>query len=872
MSYLGNPGFGSGTPARLFPFACKADGTAGSTRESLKVPIELQVFGQIPSVFPDVESALLAVWQILLWRFTDKTDVTVGWIGLKRTQDQAGREQSPLTEAISVNMHFSSDLRIADVVQQVHNAIANAKNIQSQLQAASAGQHSIGFLSEELSGNSNLRSSYARQFQVSLCVQTDLRAWEVELLYDTACFTCDTAERIARTYATMLSGAVADPNCYAEALPMLSAVDYDQVVNQLNQSATAFPDVCVHELFEEQAKRTPGRIALQFQEQTFSYAQLNTLANQFAHRLRRHGVGPNVPVALFVERSAEMIIGMLAIMKAGGAYVPLLHDDPQHRIAHLLAEIQAPALLTTRELRPRLPDYSGKIVLFDEPLDAELKTNPEINTKPSDLVCVIYTSGSTGVPKGVAARHSNLANYAQFICRRLELSQQPEGWHFATVSTIGAILGNTSVFASLMSGGCLHVISYEMGITPKLFADYVAKYPIDVIKITPSQLSGLLAGAEGRPILPRKYVVVGGEKFTWDLVRQIRQNGSCKIMNHFGPTETMGCCTFVLDGHDFCGSNPATVPLGRPMSNQQLYIVDRYLRPIPIGVPGELCMSGAGLTDGYFNQPQQTAEKFVANPFSAEPEARLYRTGDLARFLPDGNIEFLGRIDHQVKIRGFRVEPAEVEAAIKGLSNVKDAVVVPEDNQSGEKVLAAYVVPVSALSTSELRSFLRQELPDYMIPSRIVMVDVLPLNRNGKVDLPALATLRENEEHNEADFVGPRTPAEELLSRIWTEVLKKERIGVHDNFFELGGHSLLAMQIISHIRNEFHVQFPLFSFLEAPTIAAMAERIGDCVPAETEKEEMEKLLLELESISDEEARRLAEEGENSKGAVGPAHE
>jgi amino acid adenylation domain-containing protein len=647
---------------------------------------------------------------------------------------------------------------------------------------------------------------------------------------------------------------------------MLSAADYDLIVNQFNQSAVPYPrHLCVHQLFEDQVRRTPERIALRFEDQTFTYQELNACANQLAHILRRDGGAPNVPVPLFVERSAEMIIGMLAIMKAGGCYAPLAHDDPQTRIAHLLGELQAPALLTTRKLQSRLPGYGGKIVLFEGPHSGPT-SDPENRTKSSDLVCVIYTSGSTGVPKGVAAQHCNLANYVHFIYRRLELSQHSEGWHFATVSTIGAILGNTSVFASLMSGGCLHVISQEMGLTPNLFADYLAKYPIDVIKITPSQLSALLAGAQGRPILPRKYVVVGGEKFTWELVQQVRANGRCKIMNHYGPTETMGCCTFVLDGHNFDGQRPATVPLGRPMSNQQLYIVDRDLRPVSIGTPGELCMSGAGLTNGYFNQPQQTAEKFVANPFSRAPGARLYRTGDLARFLPDGNIEFLGRIDHQVKVRGFRVEPAEVEAAVRALPRVKEAVVVPEDSKTGEKILAAYVVPASRFEPAELRSLLRGQLPDYMVPSRVVMLEALPLNRNAKVDLPALAALQETDDQADGQLDGPRTPAEEQLARIWREVLEKDRIGVHDDFFELGGHSLLAMKVITHIRNEFRVQFPLLSFLEAPTIAEMAARIGQCPQTETEEEEMENLLRELEGMSGEEAQRLAtNEGEINRG-------
>ncbi len=638
-----------------------------------------------------------------------------------------------------------------------------------------------------------------------------------------------------------------------DAHPMLSAHDYEQVAIKFNQSVVPYPDKCVHELFEDQVKRTPQHTALRFHEQVFTYQELNVRTNQLAHFLRKRGVGPNVPAALFVERSAEMIIGLLAILKAGGCYVPLVHDDPQARLACLLADTQPPVLLTTRKLLPRLPVYGGEVVLFDESLHTEPVSNPENKTKSSDLVCIIYTSGSTGAPKGVAARHSNLANYIQFICQRLG---NPPGWHFATVSTISAILGNTCVFGSLMSGACLHVIDYETAMAPNLFADYVAAHPIDVMKIAPSQLSALLNGAGGRPILPREYVVIGGEKFTWELLQQIRENGTCKVMNHYGPTETMGCCTFVVDGHDFGERKPATVPLGRPMSNQQLYIVDRHLQPVPVGVAGELCMSGAGLTQGYFNQPQQTAEKFVANPFSKDPSARLYRTGDLARFLPDGNIEFLGRIDHQVKIRGFRVEPAEVEAVLKQHPEVKQAVIVPEDNPAGEKLLAAYVVPSKPVEIGELRSFMRQRLPEYMVPSRLLMLEALPLNRNGKVDLPALAALAETGQEMERELVAPRNHAEEQLAAIWREVLKQERIGVHDNFFELGGHSLLATQVISRIRSTFRVQFPIIDFLLSPTIADLAEKISQYPRAETDEEETERLLRELEGMSDEEAERL----------------
>jgi amino acid adenylation domain-containing protein len=855
MSYPGNQAGGLSTPPLILPFARKLDVAVPTAPESLKIPIDADVFRRLSSIASDLDSVLLGVWQTLLWRFTDQSEMVVGWVSDGRTQDQSRAAMEPLTKIIPIAASFSPDLPFADIVQQVQKAKSQAE-LQNHLEPSDTAQLPVGFLTEKVARNVTLPSHYPSRFQLLLRVQADLESWNVELLYDPACFTRDATERMARSYATMLSGLATDPNSRADALPALSAQDYEQLVITFNQSAVAYPDKCVHELFEDQVKRTPQHIALRFHDQTFTYQDLNVRANQLAHFLRKRGVGPNVPVALFVERSAEMIIGLLGIIKAGGCYVPLVHDDPQARLAYLLAETQPPVLLTSRKLLPRLPEYSGEIVLLDESFDTESGSDPENKTKSSDLVCVIYTSGSTGVPKGVAARHSNLANYIQFICQRLGLSQYPKGLHFASVSTISAILGNTSVFGSLMSGGCLHVIDYETAMAPNLFADYVAAHPIDVMKITPSQLSTLLSGSEGRCVLPRKYIVVGGEKFTWELLQQIRDSGTCKVMNHYGPTETMGCCTFIVDDHNFEGWKPATVPLGLPMSNQQLCILDRHLRPVPIGVPGELCMSGAGLTDGYFKQPQQTAERFVANPFSKDPSARLYRTGDLARFLPDGNIEYLGRIDHQVKIRGFRVEPEEVEAALKLHPDIHQAVIVPEDGQFEEKLLAAYVVPTKTLDSGELRSFLRKHLPDYMVPSRLVMLKVLPLNRNGKVDFPALAAIEEEESERADEFAVPRNPVEEQLAEIWAEVLQQEHIGVHDNFFELGGHSLLATQIISRIRNAFRVQFPLLNFLERPTIAEMAVEISQFPQVESEEEEMEHLMREVEGMSDEEAGRM----------------
>jgi amino acid adenylation domain-containing protein len=792
---------------------------------AVKVPLDAGAAQQAGS------DSLFALWHALLWRYTGQAEIAVGFV-----------EHDGVRTSV---VNFDAGISFKQVAAQARAA------------RDAAEEFPVGAVSMAAGFSAMSDSAGMDGFRLLLRIP-ETEPGAAELWYDPARMSADAVERLARGYAAMLSGLAGNPDAAVDSLPALGPEDLEEVTQAFNRSAAPYPARCVHELFEEQVRRTPENLALRFHEQTFTYQQLNARANRLAHALIARGAGPNVPVALFVERSAEMIVGLLAIMKAGGCYVPLVHDDPAARISHLLGETRPPALLTSAALAPRLPDYAGAIVLFEDPLEAEPETDPGPNAKPSDLCCIIYTSGSTGAPKGVAARHSNLANYIQFIRARLDLAHQSEPWHFATVSTISAILGNTGVFGALMSGGCLHVIDYETAMAPNLFADYFEKHPIDVMKIAPSQMSALLAGSGGRSVLPSKYIVIGGEMFTWELLEQIRAHGSCQAMNHYGPTETMGCCTFVVGESEFEGWRPDSVPLGRPMANQQLYILDSHLRPVPIGAPGELCMSGAGLTEGYFNQPQQTAERFVQHPFSTEPGARIYRTGDRARFLPGGFIEFLGRIDHQVKIRGFRVEPAEVEAVLKKYPDVRQAVVVPEDGPSGEKILAAYVVAAEGTQHASLREFLRDELPEYMVPSRLLTLAVLPLNRNGKLDLPALAALSDPEQKIERPVDVPRSAAEEQVLAIWVEVLKQPRIGIHDDFFDLGGHSLLAMQILARVRNTFGVQIPLFGFFESPTVADLTAKVAELVPegAPNGDADMESLLKKLEGMSEEEAEAL----------------
>ena len=696
-------------------------------------------------------------------------------------------------------------------------------------------------------------------------------AVRARLLYDRRLFRAEDMARFARDLEILAEAAGANPNAEIGALPVLG--EEEQRLSDAFRAgpSQALRDECFTDLFEAQVARTPQSPALAFAGRVLTYAELNARANQLAHLLAKRGVSSDTSVGLCVERSAEMIIGVLGILKAGGAYVPLLADHPKARIAHQLAEVGAPVLVTLEKHLGDLPEFSGTMLCLDRDqaeLDPLPSTNLERRAKPDSLAYIIYTSGSTGVPKGVELRHRNLVNYTRALCKRLALQEEPEkqpentGLHFATVSTIAADLGNTCIFPSLASGGCLHVISHETSVDGRQFAEYLAAHPIDVLKITPSHLGALLdaAGPERR-VLPRRVLITGGEASTWELRARIRAGG-CLHLNHYGPTETtIGSLTYgpVVDS-DPSAAVSATVPIGRPLANTEVHIVDAQLAHVPVGAPGELLIGGAGLSRGYVGQAEQTADRFIKNPFSTDPEARLYRTGDRVRFLADGNIEFVGRVDHQVKIRGFRVEPAEIEAVLHRDPSIRQAVVVVREDTPGDKRLVAYVVPTRrpAPPVEQLRATLHQHLPDYMIPSVFVVMDALPLNPNGKIDRKALpAPVDGHRTGPAADDVAPSGPLEEGLAAIWRDVLGLTYIGAHDSFFDRGGHSLLAMQVIARVDQAMGIKIAVRGLFEAPTIAGLARTIESMGSGQ---QDVDRMIAELEGLSEADAERLLAHG------------
>ena len=659
-------------------------------------------------------------------------------------------------------------------------------------------------------------------FLAHLCWFTDGRGAHAELHVAEALADSGTARLLSRTLAAVAVSAASDITAPVAALSMTPE---DAPVREL----ALFVGGCsqpiagtVTQLFEAAAERAQDALAVVAPDTTLTYTQLDARANGLAHRLRELGVERNTPVALCMERSASSIVALLAVLKAGGAYVPLNFEHPAARLTHQLAETQARVLLTETSVGDRLPDFDGT-VLFVDGDPAQLHARSGIDrlpvNEPDDLAYIMYTSGSTGTPKGVCITHRNLVTYVAGVLDRLELVD-PAGVAFAAVSALSTDLGNTSIFPALLGGGTLHLVAPGDAIDGSRFASYLRSHPTDVLKITPTHLRALLDGDETEAILPKRWLVLGGEALSWQLVERLRVAApSCRILNHYGPTETtVGSCTFEVGTASPLGP---TVPVGRPLPRTRAYVVDRDLRLLPLGVPGELCIGGDGVASGYLAQQEQTQERFLPDPFADESAARLYRTGDRVRALGDGNIEFLGRIDDQVKIRGYRVEPGEIQSVLATHSAVRQCAVVARPSGDDHE-LVAYVVPQGDASPDELRAFLAESLPAYMVPARFVWLSALPLTASGKIDRRALPDPADFE--LAAEYVAPRTPLEEELARIWADLLGVDRVGVHDDFFALGGHSLLATQAVIRIRNAI-ADIELHSIFDAPTVATLADAI-----------------------------------------------
>ncbi|MFZ6180955.1 non-ribosomal peptide synthase/polyketide synthase [Nannocystis pusilla] len=654
------------------------------------------------------------------------------------------------------------------------------------------------------------QTSYPLAITVAAGTTLDLRwMWEPAALRD---------EDIAQLWGhlrTVLLDMVAHPDRRLAALDLLTEAELAELA-AWNDTAVAYPPArCVHQRFEEQAARTPDAVALVFGDQQLNYRELDERSNQLAHHLRGLGVGPEVRVALCVERSLEMLVGLLAILKAGGAYVPLDPSYPQDRLAFMLADARPAVLLTQARLRDSLPPHDVVVHLDAPTWQQQPSTSPAVDVGPDHAIYVIYTSGSTGRPKGVLNTHRGLDNRLRWMQRAYGLTASDA---ILQKTPLSFDVSGWELWWPLLEGARMVIAAPEGHKDPRYLAALIATAGVTVLHFVPSMLGVFLAATEPRERASLRLVFASGEALPGHLRDAWYAGNRGELHNLYGPTEA----AIDVTSHACRPDETGPVPIGRPIDNTRTYVLDAAFRPVPVGVAGELYLAGVQLARGYLGRPGLTAERFVPDPFS-QPGARMYRTGDLARFRDDGALEFLGRIDHQVKIRGFRIELGEIEAALAAHPSVRDCVVVAREDATGDKRLVAYVVG-DDLAMSELRESLSASLPDYMVPSAFVFLDALPLNPNGKVDrkaLPSPETTRAAE-----DYVAPRTDLERALVAIWEELLEARPIGIEDDFFALGGHSLLAVRVVSGVKARLGLGLTLAALLQQPTVAALAAALA----------------------------------------------
>jgi len=803
---------------------------------------------------------LFAAFAILLYRYTDKDDIVVGSPIANRTRREVEDLIGYFVNTLALRIDLKGNPTFLELLSRVRKTALGAYEHQDM-----PFEKLVDELQPErdLSRNPLFQVMFALQKTLIPARQLPELTWsrlkiergvakfaltlwitEAEdsstaiFEYNSDLFEDATTSRMLNHFQNLLESIVADPEQRLSDFPMLTEAEKQQLLFDWNDTRRDYPkDLCIHQLFEAQAERTPDAVAAVFEDHQLSYCELNHRANQLARYLRTLGVGAEVLVGICVERSLEMIIGLLGILKSGGAYVPLDPGYPKERLAFMLEDAQVPVLLTQRKLLGGLPNAAlsevqnskskiqNRVVICldtDWEVIAQQSDNNLVNGVSADnLAYVIYTSGSTGQPKGATVPHRAVnrlvmnANYAN-----LEPTDV-----VAQVSNCSFDAATFEIWGALLHGAKLVLITTDVAISPKDFAEQIEQKKISVLFLT-TALFNQMARELPTAFKNVRHLLFGGEAADprW-AAAMLEHDPPERLLNVYGPTEATTFASWHLVENIPQGAT--TIPIGRPIANTEIYVLDPHLQPVPIGVPGELYIGGDGLARGYCNRRELTAEKFIPHSFSKEPGARLYKTGDLVRYLPDGNIEFLGRIDHQVKIRGFRIELGEIESVLSQHPAVQQTVVLAREDIRGEKGLVAYVVSnqQSTPTINDLRTFLKQKLPDYMVPSAFVVLDSLPLTPNGKLDHHALPEPGRARPDLEEGFVAPRTPLEESVARIWAEALGLEAVGIYDNFFELGGDSLTATKLAWKMSTALELDIPVRLLFLHQDIATLAETI-----------------------------------------------
>ncbi len=791
---------------------------------------------------------LLAAFQVLLYRYTAQEDIVVG-------SPTAGRSKAELSEMVGyfvnpvvLRVNLSQNPTLAEFLVQVRQVVVEAlehqdyplsllvKRLQPERDLSYSPLFQVMFVLEKSQriedlaacwwGKNGCRIDLGGLLLESVALEQRVALFDLTLTmletegglvgswqYNSDLFDPSTIARMAEHFQNLLASIVANPESQIQELPLISAAEQHQLLVEWNNSHSEYPQAqCIHQLFEIQVEWTPNAVALVFERQQLTYQELNCRANQLAHYLESLGVGPETLVGICVERSIEMVVGLLGILKAGGTYVPLDPSYPQERLALILSDAQLQVLLTSEKLIAELPKHNAIVVPLERDwkfISQQKQYNLITNIKPTNLAYILYTSGSTGKPKGVAIEHRSTVNFLHWA-QETYTSEQLAGVLAST--SINFDLSVFELFVPLCWGGQVILAENALHLPTLPAAENVT-----LLNTVPSVITELLR-MNGIPDGVQTFNLAG-EPLPHQLVQQLDKNyPSTQVFNLYGPTEATTYSTFTLVEKGVSKSPT----IGRPLANTQVYILDTYLQPVPIGVVGELYIGGVGLARGYLHRPELTSEKFIPNPFSNQPNARLYQTGDLARYLNDGSIEFKGRRDHQVKIRGFRIELEEIEAVLAQYPMVQEAIVLVQQ-KSNEQYLTAYVVPQQKPSVlNELRYFLKQKLPQYMMPSAFVSLDSFPLTPNGKIDRRALPNYGVQPQIAATNGI-PQTKAEQLIAAVWQELLQLEKVGIYDNFFDLGGHSLLMVQVHCRLKEIFHQDISIIDLFKYPTISDLAK-------------------------------------------------
>jgi amino acid adenylation domain-containing protein len=802
--------------------------------------------------------ALLAAWCAFLYRTTRQSDLLLGLC------------ESERYSALRVSLGGASTLRelFALVRRELEECRIHALPLAQLLRAAHSTRADNLF--QVLVSGDRCTTREAQGYDLVLAISKG--AGSATLFYDAELFDPRVAERMPGHLETLLAAALEEPDAPLGTRAFLGAHERGLILGEWNATSVDFPrETTLHQLFEERVRRCPDAPAAVCDGRTLTYAALDARANGLARHLQTLGVGPNVLVGIAVERSFEMVIGLLAIAKAGGAYLPMDPAYPRERLAFMLSDSRVGVLMTQRHILERLPEPERevKLVVLDEARTAGTdRSAPPSGAGPRDRAYVIYTSGSTGKPKGVVLDHRGRVNNFLDFNRRFRVET---GDALIALASLSFDMCAYDVFGTLAAGATLVLPRPEEMQDPRAWARLMQREHVTIWHTAPAMLKMLVEACEADPTLvpgALRLALLGGDWIPVTLPDRLRALvPECRVISMGGATEcSMDSTIFEVEEVD-----PAwrSIPYGKPMANQRAYVLDEDRQPVPIHVPGELYLGGIGVGDGYFERPELTAERFLPDPFAGDPAARMYRTGDLARWMEDGNLELLGRVDNQVKIRGFRIELGEIEARLRGHGAVREGVVVARPDPSGERRLVAYYVPREAselaeprfahLLAADLRKTLAAELPPYMVPLVYVRLEALPLSPNGKVDRKRLPDPPRGRPEHLPAFTAARDALEEVVAGLWADVLGEEEVGVEDPFLDLGGHSILAAQVQARLAELFPFEVALRDLFETSTVAKLAQHLRQLARASgTDLDEVCRTLLDVSALSEEDVRaRLA---------------